>query len=246
MNGILYRLYRYPILIGGANLKSFPNNEDDCGVRDDDTLDNIDNSICDENGNIIYPYSAYVGNDFDDNGFDEFNGLAIYAIPEKEPYKINYYPAADPFDSVRYFCGTPPDKRTDSDFIRYHHPCLVGTNDEAIRLHNWRSSSFYGPYADNVISAGEIFKRDNYIFINNMSGHYKPDLHSLIHAYGLIKNINPDYKIHILGSTGRMMDFINQNDINDLIEEITNEYEPNYEIKYLDYELIDDFIIDEQ
>ena len=146
-----------------------------------------------------------------------------------------------------YFCGTPVDEREDDDdMISFHHPCLVGTNDEAIRLHNWRSSSFYGPYADNVISAGEIFKRDNYIFINNMSGHYKPDLHSLIHAYGLIKNINPDYKIHILGSTGRMMDFINQNDINDLIEEITNEYEPNYEIKYLDYELIDDFIIDEQ
>ena len=238
----IYRLYRYPILIGGADLNSFPNLGDDCGADPNSETDyNINNTICNEDGNIIIPYSAYVGNDFVDEGFNRYNGLAIWAIPEQGPHTINYYPMPSRRDSA-YFCGTPVDEREDDDMISFHHPCLVGTNDEAIRLHNWRSSSFYGPYADNVISAGEMFKTLDYIFINNMSGHYQPDPNSLINAYGLLREINPNYKIHILGSTGHANDWLTEGDYKEVIQNITQIHQPGYEIHYLNMDEIDDFV----
>ena len=108
--------------------------------------------------------------------------------------------------------------------------------------HKMRNAE-YDAYAQSVLDNSDLT-----IFTSKKYREIKPKDLVVMKIDKIEKNETDEiinYKIHILGSTGRTMHFINQNDINDLIEEITNKYEPNYEIKYLDYEEIDDFI-DEQ
>ena len=207
----------------------YKNLSSDCGVSADlletDNIGNPNNTICDKNGHIIRPYKAHIEKDFVTEGFDIAN-LAIYAISEQEPDVIYYYPAGyqevSDLDAWGYTCDTPIGDRTDNDDIRFYHPCLVGTIEGP-------------PYAANVICAGEIFKKDNKIYINNGSGHYQPNYKCLVYVYGLIKKINPEYEIHILGQTGRGDNYImGEGEQDELIGLITDKYKPSYDIKIIE------------